>query len=158
MSRPELPPLPDDIVDRLNAMLGGFDRMIGFRFTRATHDELAAEVPITPALHQPHGLVHGGVYATIIETLASTAAYVNGMHHRLRIVGLDNSTSFLRATRAGLLRGVATPRFRGRRTQVWEVTVVNDSGKVAASGRVRVLALQPDAEVAGDLLHMMGQD
>lgn len=152
MPRPELPPLPDDAVDHLNAIRGGFNALIGLRFTAASYDRLECTVPVTEQLHQPYGLVHGGVYAAIVETMASSAAALQGMHQGIRIVGLENSTSFMKATRSGTLTAVATPLSVGRRTQVWQVEITNDEGKLAASGKVRLLALEPEAELAGSTL------
>lgn len=149
MSRPERPPLPDDIVEQLNDNRGGFNQLIGLRYTEASYDTVEAEVSVTDALHQPYGLVHGGVYCAIIETVASTAAVLQGVHEGLRVVGLENATSFLRAARDGTLRARATPLTRGRRTQVWRVDVIGDDGKLAASGKVRLLALPPETEIAG---------
>lgn len=156
MPRPTLPPLPDDIVDRLNAHRGGFNELMGLRITAASYDELTAEVPVAPKLHQPYGLVHGGVYCAIVETLASTAAVLQGLSENISIVGLENATSFLRATRDGTLRARATPLTRGRRSQVWEVEIRNDDGKIAATGKVRLLALDAAAEVAGSRLETDG--
>lgn len=149
MPKPELPPLPEDIVDRLNGNLGGFNELIGLRYTSASYDKLEATVPVTPKLHQPYGLVHGGVYAAIVETLASTGAALHGMSRNARVVGLENATSFLRATRDGTLRATATPLATGLRSHVWEVQVVNDEGRVAASGKVRLLALEATENVGG---------
>lgn len=149
MPRPELPPLPDDILDQLNERKGGFNELIGLTYTSASHDHLECEVPVTDKLHQPFGLVHGGVYCAIIETMASTAAALQGMHEGVSIVGLENSTSFLKATRSGTLRARAEPLTLGRRTQVWQVDVRNEDGKVAASGKVRLLALPPETVIAG---------
>lgn len=61
------------------------------------------------------------------------------------VVGLDNHTSFVRAFRGGELDGTATPITRGSRTQLWEVTLKNSDGQIIATGRVRLLALDPDA-------------
>lgn len=149
MTRPALPPLPADVLDRLNDLRGGFNRLMGLRFVSASYDEVVAEVEVTAELHQPYGLVHGGVHAAIIETLASTGAALNAMPLGKHTVGLDNATSFLRAVRTGRLRGRAVPLVRGRRTQVWEVTVSDDAGRVAASGRVRLLNVEGDAAIAG---------
>lgn len=149
MGRPELPPLPDDIIDTLNGNLGGLNETIGFRWTEVGYDRVVGIVPITPALHQPFGLVHGGVYCSIVETMASTAAWLQVMHLGQKVVGLENATSFLNATREGNLTGVCTPLSRGRRAQVWQVDIHNDLGKIAASGKVRLLALEPDEAVAG---------
>ena len=156
MPRPAPPPLPDDILDTLNAQRGGFNEAIGLRFTRASHDALEAEIPISPRLHQPYGLVHGGVYCAIVETLASTAALLQGRLEETRIVGLENATSFLRATREGTLRARASPLARGRRSQVWQVEVKNDDDKVVATGKVRLLALEATAELAGAKLETKG--
>ena len=139
-----------DVVTTLNATRGGFVAAIGLVFTRATPDEVACEVPVGPHLLQPYGLVHGGVYATIIETLASVGAAMFAMPKGQTTVGLENTTSFLRAVRTGTLVGVARPLHRGRATQVWEVEVHGDGGKLAATGRVRVLCLEPGAAIAGE--------
>lgn len=144
-----LPPLPDDVVDTLNGLHSGFDAALGLTFLRASYEEVVAEVTIGPRHLQVYGLVHGGVYATIVETLASTGAALTAMARGQHTVGLDNSTSFLRATREGKLTGRAVPRVRGRRTQVWDVTIVDDAGRDVATGRVRTLCLDPGAAVAG---------
>ena len=65
------------------------------------------------------------------------------------VVGLENHTSFLHAVREGTLRVTARPLTRGKRTQVWEGTVTDSTGRVAATGRVRLLALEADAALAG---------
>jgi len=149
MPRPETP-LPDGILETLNSQRGGFNRLIGMRFTSIAYDEVVAEVPVTADLHQPYGLVHGGVYATMIETLASVGAAINAMPFGQSCVGLENSTSFVRAVRDGRLTGRATPLTRGRRTHVWQVEVTGDDGKLAASGRVRMLCMDGGATVAGE--------
>lgn len=139
-----------DHVTMLNAARGGFEVALGLTFTRATADEVACEVPVGPHLHQPYGLVHGGVYASIIETLASVGAAIYAMPNGQTTVGLENTTSFLRAVRSGKLIAVARPQHRGRQTQVWEVEVRGEDGKLAATGRVRMLCLAPGAKIAGE--------
>lgn len=139
-----------DVVDKLNAMRGGFEVAIGLTFTRASADEVACEVPVGPQLLQPYGLVHGGVYASIVETLASVGAALYAMPRGQHCVGLENTTSFLRAVRTGTLIGVSKPLQRGRTTQVWEVEVRGDDGTLAATGRVRMLCLEPGRQIAGE--------
>jgi uncharacterized protein (TIGR00369 family) len=139
-----------DVVTILNAARGGFEVSIGLTFTRASADEVACEVPVGPQLLQPYGLVHGGVYASIVETLASVGAALYAMPRQQTTVGLENTTSFLRAVRTGKLLGIARPLHRGRTTQVWEVEVRGDDGQLAATGRVRMLCLEPGRQVAGE--------
>jgi 1,4-dihydroxy-2-naphthoyl-CoA hydrolase len=149
MPAPALPPLPDDIIDTINGSRGGFNTTIDLRFTKVAYDEVVAEVEVRPELHQPYGLVHGGVYSTMIETLASTGAAINAMAVGKHTVGLENSTSFLRAVRSGTLRGRALPLTRGRKTQVWTVTITDDDDRLVASGRVRMLIIDEGASIAG---------
>ncbi|HEY0195591.1 MAG TPA: PaaI family thioesterase [Kofleriaceae bacterium] len=134
----------------LNAQRGGFERALGLTFTKVTSDEVVCEVPVGPHLHQPYGLVHGGVYAAIIETVVSVGTTVVAMSRGQLPVGLENTTSFLRAVRSGTLIGTARPLHRGRKTQVWEAEVRGDDGTLAATGRVRMLCLEAGTEIAGE--------
>jgi len=139
-----------DVVTMLNAARGGFEVAIGLTFERASADEVECKVPVGTHLVQPYGLVHGGVYSSIVETLASVGAALFSMPRQQTTVGLENTTSFLRAVRSGKLIGIARPLHRGRATQVWEVEVRTEEGKVAATGRVRMLCLEAGAAVAGE--------
>lgn len=151
-----LPELPENVVDILNSTLGGFNTLIGLRFTSATYDKVCAEVPVRPELAQPYGLVHGGVYASIIETLASAGAAINALPQERTTVGLENSTSFLKAVRGGTLHGEAVPLTRGKRTHVWEVAIRDDDQRIVASGRVRMICLEKGAAVAGKTVGLGG--
>ena len=141
---------PDgDFAAEMNESRGGFNTAMGLRFVRATRDEVVAELTIGENHSQPYGLVHGGVHAGIIETVCSVGASIDARTSGRTVVGLENSTTFLRAVRAGSLRVTAHPLTRGRRTQVWEATVADENARPLATGRVRLLCLEPDAEIAG---------
>jgi 1,4-dihydroxy-2-naphthoyl-CoA hydrolase len=139
-----------DLAAVLNEHRGGFERSIGLTFTRATRDDLVCEVPITPELTQPYGLVHGGVYATIVETLASAGAALFAISDGKSSVGLENTTSFVRGARTGKLIASASPVHRGRSSQVWEVAIRDDRGKLVATGRVRTVSLERGTSIAGE--------
>jgi len=136
-------------VDMLNQYRGGFELAIGLTFTRVAPAEIACEVPVSAQLMQPYGLVHGGVFASIVETLASAGAALVAMPRGQTTVGLENTTSFVRAVRSGTLVAVARPIHPGRTSQVWEVEI-RESGKLVATGRVRMLCLEPGASIAGE--------
>ena len=140
---------PTDFTAFANAERGGFNETLGLRFVRVTTEEVVAEVPVGPHLLQPYGLVHGGVHASIVETLCSVGAAVSAMSSGKTTVGLENSTSFLRATRGGTLTGRARPVHRGQRTQAWEVEIRDDAGELVAIGRVRMMVLDEGAALAG---------
>jgi uncharacterized protein (TIGR00369 family) len=141
---------PDDFADALNENPGGWNRAMGVKFVSATREQVVGELTVGPQHHQPYGIVHGGVYAGVIETLCSVGAALDAMPRGQSVVGLENSTSFLRAVREGRLRITAKPLLRGRRSQVWQGEVVDEKQRVVATGRVRLLCLDENAELAGE--------
>ena len=134
----------DDHPDR-DQVEAGFVKLLGLRIVEASGDRVVLTCPVTPDLHQPYGLVHGGVHATLAETAASIAGAL-WFADRGKVVGISNHTDFLRAVRAGELRVVATPLARGRTTQLWEVAIRDDQDRLVAHAKVR---LQNLAEVPG---------
>jgi uncharacterized protein (TIGR00369 family) len=141
---------PADFAEVLNRGLDGWNRAMALRFVRASGDEVIAELVIDAQHRQPYGIVHGGVYAGVIETVASVGAALDAQRRGQSVVGLENHTSFLHAAREGRLTITARPMTRGRRTQAWEGTITDDDGRVMATGRVRLLALEAGAAVAGE--------
>jgi 1,4-dihydroxy-2-naphthoyl-CoA hydrolase len=123
----------------------GLIKLLGIRVEEASGDRVVLSCPVTADLHQPYGLVHGGVYATLAETAASIAAAL-WFGDRGKVVGVANATDFLRAVRAGTLRAEATPLSRGRTTQLWQVEIGDDRGRLVAHAKVR---LQNVAEAPG---------
>ncbi len=117
--------------------LGPFAEFLGLRLTSATGDEVTGEWAGKPDLHQPHGIVHGGVHCSVVETLASTGATL-WLGDRGRVVGVSNSTDFFRAVTEGRMRSVATPLHRGRSQQVWVVETRDDEERLVSRGQVRL--------------------
>ena len=138
-----------DALAFLNEHLGGWNRAMGLTFVSASGDLVVGELTVTEVHRQPYGIVHGGVHAGIIETACSTGAALNAMARGQTVVGLENSTSFIHAARGGLLRVTARPLTRGRRSQAWTADVTDETGRILATGRVRLLCLDPGADVAG---------
>jgi uncharacterized protein (TIGR00369 family) len=114
--------------------------LTGIELTEASSDSCQGRIVINENHHQPYGVVHGGVYCTLIETLASTGAALWAMESGLAgCVGVSNQTDFIRATTEGVLIGSATPIHRGRTQQLWQVTVTREAdGKLVARGQVRL--------------------
>ena len=145
---------PESIVEDINRRLGGFNRAIGLEFVKATPDEFVAELKIDDLHLQPYGLVHGGILSGMVETVCSTGAALNVFHQGKSVVGLDNATSFLRAVRSGKLTCSATPLVRGRRSHVWDARIHDDRDRLVATGRVRLLVLEPGARADGVKVEM----
>jgi 1,4-dihydroxy-2-naphthoyl-CoA hydrolase len=116
---------------------GGFVELLGLRFDEVTPDRVAMSWDVTPSLHQPYGIVHGGVYASVVETAASVAG-AEWFGERGQVVGVNNSTDFLRAVRDGTLHAVAEPVHRGRLQQLWLVEIRDENERLVARGQVRL--------------------
>jgi 1,4-dihydroxy-2-naphthoyl-CoA hydrolase len=137
----------EDFVAYLNEMPSGWVREMGITILEATPDEVSCEWEVTEKHHQGYGIVHGGVHCGVVETLASLGAAIVARPRGQRVVGLENTTSFIRAVRSGRLRATARPVTRGRTTQVWEAWIRDEEGRLVAEGRVRLLCLSEDREV-----------
>jgi 1,4-dihydroxy-2-naphthoyl-CoA hydrolase len=118
--------------------LAGWSGAMNLVFTTASGDEVTCELDITEKHHQPFGIVHGGVYCGVIETICSIGATIHVRSHGQEAVGLENHTSFIRGTRSGKLRAVARPISRGRTNQVWEAWIHDEKDRLVARGTVRL--------------------
>ncbi|HZU49113.1 MAG TPA: PaaI family thioesterase [Mycobacterium sp.] len=139
-------PLPDHVLPP--DFTAPFDIEIGLVFTELSPDGARAQLEIQPKLLQPMGIVHGGVYCSMIESMASVSAWTwLNAHGGGSVVGVNNNTDFLRAISAGTVYGTTTPVHRGRRQQLWLVTITDDDERVVARGHVRLQNLegQPDS-------------
>jgi len=125
----------------------GFTGLMGIEFDEITPTRVTAHLDVGPEHLQPYGLVHGGVYAAIAETLASVGAMVvAGADGSGRgAVGLENHTSFLRTTGAGRrIVAEAVVRHGGRRVHQWAVTMRDgEDGRELATSTVRLLLVSP---------------
>jgi 1,4-dihydroxy-2-naphthoyl-CoA hydrolase len=113
-----------------------FEGHIGLQFTETTSERVRATVEVSPVLRQATGVVHGGVYCSIVETVASWGALLSldGAGH---VVGVNNNTDFLRGVRDDTLLAEASPVFRGRSQQLWRVVITDAGGRECAVGQVR---------------------
>jgi uncharacterized protein (TIGR00369 family) len=116
----------------------GFDSVLGLTITHATEDEVRAEVPVREELKQPFGLVHGGVYAAIAESIASLGTAFAVVSDGKIAMGLANQTSFMRPITKGVIHATARALHRGRTTWVWDVEITDDTGRLCVVTRMTV--------------------
>ena len=129
----------------------GLNGLVGIEYDEATPERVVLSLEIDERHHQPYGLVHGGVYCTLVETAASLGAAISAMEREMiGAVGVSNSTDFYRSHRNGKIRATATPVHRGRTQQVWQVDVTRaEDGVMLARGHVRLQNIA-DPTVIGD--------
>lgn len=137
---------PKEIAARIDAMHEGtFAGELGLVMVSASRDEVRAKLTVTSKHHQPYGIVHGGAWASIVESVAShgAARAVMGTEGIAGVVGTSNLTDFLRSHSEGRVDAVGRPVFVGRNQQLWTVEITRASdGKLVSRGQVRFQNLQ----------------
>ena len=120
----------------------GFPALLGLELLECTEQLVTARLAVRDELLQPFGHVHGGVYASISETLASVGTMVGVLAQGSAAMGLSNQTSFLRPISSGTIHARALRRHRGRTTWVWDVEIDDDEGRTCALTRMTI-AVRP---------------
>ena len=116
----------------------GFDGLYGLEVTAWEDGLVRGSVGVRDELKQPAGLVHGGVFASIAESLASMATHFAVADDGRAAMGLSNQTSFLRPITEGRVHAEARARHRGRTTWVWEVDFTDNQGRLCALCRMTI--------------------
>ena len=124
--------------------------LLDIRFEAFDDDSLTASMVVDPRTHQPYGLLHGGASVVLAETLGSTASYLCIDSRRFYCVGLEVNANHLRGLRSGRVTAVARPLHLGRTTQVWDIRLSGDDGKLSCVSRLSmaVVPLGKPAPVA----------
>lgn len=111
----------------------------GMEIAEITGTHLVATAEVDERQHQPWGIVHGGVWATLVESAASVGAAYAVYDQGLVTVGVHNSTNFLRPLKKGKVTVDAQALHQGKTQQLWEVVITSqDNGKVVARGQLRL--------------------
>ena len=115
---------------------------LGIQFLEVGDDFIRARVPVDGRTRQPYGILHGGVSVVLAETLGSCgAAYAAPAGHRA--VGLDINANHLRSASSGWVTGTARPVHVGRTTQVWQIDLHDEQGRLTCVSRITMAILQP---------------
>lgn len=140
-------PVSEDVLTRFNM---DYDSFISFLATSSKNTlielldmyyiEISAErlvmgMPVTPKVHQPMGLLHGGASVALAETVASMATLLNIDATQKTCVGLEINANHIRSKKKGLVTAVATPLHRGRTTMVWEIKLTDETDRLICVSR-----------------------
>jgi 1,4-dihydroxy-2-naphthoyl-CoA hydrolase len=116
-----------------------FVAAIKFEVGEASGSRVTGHVDLGPDQHTPWGVVHGGLYCSVVESAASIGASLAVQDRGQFAVGVNNNTDFLRAMTEGRIEVAAEPIQQGRIQQLWQVLLTRaDDGKLVARGQVRL--------------------
>lgn len=130
-------PLNSQELLMINENTIGFDAVLGLRYTHISRGEVRAMVRVNPTLLQPWGLVNGGVFSSIAESVGSLAGVVMAGEV---VVGVNNTTDFIKSVTQGIIEARATPIQAGRRSQIWNIELHHE-GKLVALSKLRTMTL-----------------
>ena len=116
-------------------------KVIGIEFTEVGESHVSARMPVDGRTVQPHRLLHGGASAVLAESLGSVGAAMTIDQSTTQAVGQSINANHLRAVRAGFVTGTARPEHLGRRSQVWNIEIVDDEGRLVCVSRLTLALL-----------------
>lgn len=121
---------------------GTFADRIGIRITEVGPDYLRATMAVTPALHQPSGVLHGGASVVLAETVGSVAANLCVDRERQECYGQEINANHLRSIAAGLVTATARPHHIGSRSHVWGIEIRDERDRLVCISRLTMAIVQ----------------
>lgn len=120
---------------------GTLMQTLKIEFTDIGDDFLIARMPVTAAVHQPDGVLHGGATAALAETVGSSAAAVFCNQEGYMLRGIDISAKHIRGVRTGYVYAKAMPLHKGKTMQVWSIEITDDEQRLVSSCSLTTLVL-----------------
>ncbi len=133
-----------DLVDYLNKNIikNTLMETLGIEFTKAEGQQLTAQMPVTPAVHQPAGILHGGATAALAESVGSTASHIFIDRENFEIRGIELSINHLKSIKEGMVWATATPIHIGRTTHLWEIIIKDEKKRLVAHAKLTNIILK----------------
>ncbi len=110
-------------------------------FVEVGDDFLTATMPVSPKVHQPYGVLHGGATAALAETVGSSASVLFIDAEKQLVKGIELSINHLKSKRAGLVSATARSIHRGRTTHLWEVRITDEDGVLISIAKITNIVL-----------------
>ncbi|TDJ04774.1 MAG: hotdog fold thioesterase [Deltaproteobacteria bacterium] len=120
--------------------------LIGIKITKIGDDFLEGTMPVDKRTIQPLGLLHGGASCVLAESLGSIAANIVLDHSKEYAVGLEINANHIRSAKSGVVTGVATPIHIGRKTQIWDIKIKNEEGKLTCISRLTMAVISKEGK------------
>lgn len=137
--------MPEHGVDYERFQGTGVNEQLGVEVVTASAERVELRLVVGPRVHQPFGILHGGVSALLAESAASLGGAL-AVDAGNRVVGIELNANHVRSMRDGVLTAVATPIKAGRRIQVWAVELTDDEGRIICVSRCTLAVLEAEPQ------------
>ena len=134
---------PNITIDILNeSSKNSMVEHLGIIYTDVGKKHISAKMPVDHRTHQPMGLLHGGASVALAETLGSVAAPFSVDHQKYSCVGIEINANHVKSVTEGWVAGTAKPLHLGKSTQIWEITINNESGELVCISRLTLAVIE----------------
>jgi 1,4-dihydroxy-2-naphthoyl-CoA hydrolase len=132
-----------DAVDELFANAKpNISEVLGIEFVHLSKQEVVAKMPVDRRTHQPFGILHGGASVVLAETVCSVGGWLNVDRATQAAVGLEINANHVRPVKDGFVTASGKPIHLGASTQIWEIRITNDAGKLVCLSRCTIAVVK----------------
>lgn len=114
---------------------------LGIEYVDVGPDFLIGRMPVTPKVHQPDGVLHGGAMVALAESVGSAASYIFLDAQQLVVRGIEISANHVKSISEGYVFAKATFIHKGRTTQVWDIKITDESDQLISVCKLTTIAL-----------------
>ncbi|MDA0719231.1 MAG: PaaI family thioesterase [Bacteroidetes bacterium] len=133
------------LLEKINAYCKGtLMETLEIEYVAIDADSLTAKMPVSPKVHQPDGVLHGGATLALAESVGSAAAQVLMADEQVQIRGLELSGNHVKSVRSGYVWAKATILHRGKTTQLWQIHVTDDQAALVSVVKFTIMILNRD--------------
>lgn len=130
------------LLERCNAVCPNtLMETLSISFVSIDDDFIIAKMPVTPKVHQPDGILHGGAMVALAESVGSLAAYLFLDHKKFSIRGIEISANHIKSKRDGFVYAKAIALHKGRTTQLWQIRITDEDEKLISIVKLTTIAL-----------------
>lgn len=115
---------------------------LDIEFIDVSENTLIARMPVTPKVHQPDGVLHGGASVALAESVGSAAAFIFLDPKKVAIRGIEIAANHVKSVREGYVYAHATIVHQGRTTQLWQIRIVNEEDQLVSLVKLTTITLQ----------------
>jgi len=116
---------------------------LGIEYVDLQEDSLTARMPVTSRVHQPDGVLHGGASVALAESVGSAAAFMFLDGPDIQIRGIEIAANHVRSVKEGYVYAKATILHKGRTTQLWQIAIEDEEGRLVSMVKLTTLLLRP---------------
>lgn len=114
---------------------------LNIEFTEVGDDFLIAKMPVTPRVHQPDGVLHGGASVALAESVGSAGAYFFLNAENIVVRGIEIAANHVKSVREGFVYAHASILHKGRTTQLWQIKITNKEGDLVSLVKLTTISL-----------------